>query len=66
MGNEAALKIYQEKLEKQEISYNLLIDSLDDRLVALQEEINEIKKIASNYDGYDFEDDIMEIVRDMT
>lgn len=64
-ANEAALRKYQEKLEKQEASFNYLIDTIDDRLVALKIEFDSLKKLASDYDGYDFEEDIVEIIKDL-
>ena len=49
---------YLENQEKQERSYELLFDSIDDDLALLGKEIQRLQKIASSYDGYDFRDDL--------
>lgn len=49
-----ALNAYQEKLKKQEISYDMFLKSIDDDLVEIQDLINKVKKKSENYDGLDF------------
>ena len=65
MSNEMALQKYHDELEKQEACYNYMFETLDDRLVELQKEINSLMKIASDYDGYDFSDDMKECIREL-
>lgn len=64
-GNTIAMNKYLENQEKQERSFELLFDSIDDRLVLLSKEIQNLQKIASNYDGYDFTDDLNDYIRDL-
>lgn len=60
-----ALNKHQEKLRKQEESFELFLKSIDDDLVVIQELINKVKKRALNYDGYDFLDDIKILIGDL-
>lgn len=64
-GNTIAMDKYLEKQEKQEKSYELLFDSIDDDLALLGKEIQRLQKIASSYDGYDFTDDLNDYIRDL-
>lgn len=64
-GNTIAMNKYLENQEKQERSFDLLFDSIDDDLVLLGKEIQRLQKIASSYDGYDFTDDLNEYIRDL-
>ena len=61
-GTENALNKYQEKLKKQELSYDLFLTAIDDDLVEIQELINKVKKKADGFDGYDFTDEVKELL----
>lgn len=62
---EKALYNYQEKLKKQELSYDLFLTAIDDDLVGIQELINKVKKKADGFDGLDFTEEIKEILGDL-
>lgn len=64
-ANSKALEIYQNKLKKQEVSFELLLSSIDDDLVEIQELIKKVKKRASNYDDLDFSEEIENLLREM-
>ena len=64
-STENALNKYQEKLKKQEVSYDLFLTAIDDDLVEIQELINKVKKKADGFDGYDFTDEIKSLFLDM-
>ena len=64
-GNTIAMTKYLENQEKQERAFELLFDSIDDRLVLLSKEIQNLQKIASSYDGYDFTDELNEYIKDL-
>ena len=64
-STENALNKYQEKLKKQELSYDLFLTAIDDDLVKIQELINKVKKKADGFDGYDFTDEIKSLFLDM-
>ena len=63
-ANTEALNNYHNELEKIEVSYNLFLDSIDDDLVELQDLISAIKSKAKDYDGYDFEEEVNDLVKD--
>lgn len=60
-----ALNKYQDKLKKQEQSYDLFLTSIDDDLVEIQDLIKKIKKRADGFDGLDFTDEAKELLRDL-
>lgn len=62
---EKALYNYQEKLKKQELSYDLFLTAIDDDLVEIQELINKVKKKADGFDGYDFTEEIKSLLEDL-
>lgn len=62
---ENALNRYQEKLKKQELSYDLFLTEIDDDLVEIQDLINKVKKRALNYDDLDFSEEIENLLKDM-
>lgn len=64
-ATENALNKYQEKLKKQELSYDLFLTSIDDDLVEIQELIKKVKKKADGFDGYDFTEEVKEMVGDL-
>lgn len=64
-ATEKALYNYQEKLKKQELSYDLFLTAIDDDLVEIQELINKVKKKADGFDGLDFTEEIKEILGDL-
>lgn len=57
-----ALSNYEEKLKKQQVSYDLLLSSIEDDLVEIQELINKVKKKADGFDGYDFTEEVKELL----
>jgi hypothetical protein len=61
-ATENALNKYQEKLKKQELSYDLFLTAIDDDLVKIQELINKVKKKADGFDGYDFTEEVKELL----
>ena len=62
---ENALNKYQEKLKKQELSYDLFLTAIDDDLVEIQELIKKVKKKADGFDGYDFTEEVKELLGDL-
>ena len=60
-----ALNKHQEKLKLQEINFELFLKSIDSDLVEIQELINEVKKRALNYDGYDFSYEVKSLIGDL-
>lgn len=50
--------------EQQEACLNHFIDDIDDDLVELDEMITKLKKIASNYDGYDFSEHLEDMIKE--
>ena len=64
-GVEKALNRYQDKLKKQELSYDLFLTAIDDDLVEIQELINKVKKKADDFDGYDFTEEIKSLLEDL-
>lgn len=64
-ASEKALYKYQEKLKKQELSYDLFLTAIDDDLVEIQDLINKVKKKADGFDGYDFTEEIKSLLEDL-
>ena len=64
-ATEYALNRYQEKLKKQELSYDLFLTAIDDDLVEMQELIKKVKKKADGFDGYDFTEEVKEIIGEL-
>ena len=64
-ATENALNKYQEKLKKQELSYDLFLTAIDDDLVEIQELIKKVKKKADGYNGYDFTEEVKELLGDL-
>ena len=64
-GVEKALNRYQDKLKKQELSYDLFLTSIDDDLVEIQELIKKVKKKADGFDGYDFTEEVKELLAEL-
>ena len=62
---EKALNRYQEKLKKQEVSYDLFLTAIDDDLVEIQELINKVKKKADSFDGLDFTEEAKQMLGDL-
>jgi hypothetical protein len=65
MGNEMALAKYLADQEKRELSYELFLDSIDNELVEIAKIAEKIKRKSQSYDGYDFSEDIEEVIKDM-
>ena len=64
-STENALNKYQEKLKKQELSYDLFLTAIDDDLVEIQELIKKVKKKADGFDEYDFTDEVKQMLGDL-
>ena len=64
-ANSKALNKYQEKLKKQEVSYDLFLTSIDDDLAEIQELIKKVKRKADGFDGYDFTEEIKSLLEDL-
>ena len=64
-ATEKALYNYQEKLKKQELSYDLFLTAIDDDLVEIQELINKVKKKADSFDGLDFTEEAKQMLGDL-
>ena len=62
---ENSLNRHQEKLKKQELSYDLFLTAIDDDLVEIQELINKVKKKADSFDGYDFTEEVKELLGEL-
>ena len=62
---ESYLNKYQEKLKKQELSYDLFLIAIDDDLSEIQDLINKVKKKADSFDGLDFTEEIKEMLGDL-
>ena len=44
------------------MSYDLFLTAIDDDLVKIQELINKVKKKADSFDGYDFTEEVKELL----
>jgi hypothetical protein len=64
-ANTKAMEKYHSKLELQEVCLNSLINRCDDEMVELQAQIEVLLKIASDFDGYDFSEDMKDMIKDM-
>lgn len=64
-ANSKALEIYQDKLKKQELSFELFLSSIDDDLSEIQELIKKVKKKALNYDDLDFTEEVKKLLGDL-
>lgn len=62
---ENAMIKHQEKLVNQETSLELFIDSIDDELAEIMEIVKTLKKKAMDYDGYDFSDELKDLLGDL-
>lgn len=60
-----ALSNYEEKLKKQQVSYDLLLSSIEDDLVEIQELVKKVKKKADGFDGYDFTEEVKQMLGDL-
>ena len=60
-----AINKHQEKLRKQEISLELFKDSIDDDLAEIMEIIKILKRKAKEYDGFDFSEDLKELLEEL-
>ena len=64
-ATENALNKHQEKLKKQELSYDLFLTAIDDDLAEIQDLINKVKKRALNYDDLDFTEEVKKLLGDL-
>ena len=64
-GNLAALNKHMDAIEKKETSYTLMLESIDDELVEIRDLMKLVIKKASNYDGYDFEVEAIEAIKEL-
>ena len=62
---ENAIFNHQEKLMKQETSLELFIDSIDDELAEIMEIVKTLKKKARDHDGYDFTEELKELLEEL-
>lgn len=62
---ENAMIKYQEKLVNQETSLELFIDSIDDDLAEIMDIVKVLKRKARDYDGYDFSEDLKEVLEEL-
>lgn len=59
------LNKFEKKQEDIKLSFEQLVYNLDGDFVQLSNIIDKIKKQASNYDGYDFTEDIKILIEDI-
>jgi len=64
-GNLAAINDELVEIAKRETSYELMLDAIDDELVEIYDLMKTVIKKASNYDGYDFEAEAIEAIKDL-
>ena len=64
-GNLAALNKHLDEIAKRETSYELMLDAIDDELVEIRDLMRLVIKKASNYDGYDFEAEAIEAIKNL-
>lgn len=64
-ATDRALANYEEKLKKQQVSYDLLLSSIEDDLMEIQELVRKVYKKAENFDGYDFTEEIKSLLEDL-
>ena len=64
-GNLAALNKHLDEIAKRETSYELMLDAIDDELVEIHDLMKTVIKKASNYDGYDFEAEAIEAIKEL-
>ena len=64
-ATEKALYNYQEKLKKQELSYDLFLTAIDDDLSEIQDLIKKVKRKADGFDEYDFTEEIKSLLEDL-
>ena len=64
-GNLAALNKHLDEIAKRETSYELMLDAIDDELVEIYDLMKQVIKKASNYDGYDFEAEAIEAIKEL-
>ena len=60
-----AINKHQEKLIKQETSLQLFFDDIDDDLAEIMDIVKTLKKKARDYDGYDFSEDLKEVLEEL-
>ena len=59
------LRKFEKKQEDLRMSFEQLVYNLDGDFVQISNMIDKIKKQASNYDGYDFTEDVKVLIGDM-
>ena len=64
-GNLAALNKHMDEIAKRETSYELMLDAIDDELVEIHDLMKTVIKKASGFDGYDFEAEAIEAIKDL-
>lgn len=60
-----AINKHQEKLRKQETSLELFKDSIDDELAEIMDIIKVLKRKAKDYDGFDFTEELKELLEEL-
>ena len=63
-ANSQALRVEENRIEKMEKAEESFLDSIDDLLVEHSLLVGNIKKIAKNYNGYDFTESVTELLKD--
>lgn len=63
-GNSYALNSYMEQIAKVENTYDMFLADISDDLDEMIDIIDRIKRLASDYEGYDFTDDLKDIIKD--
>lgn len=63
--HEHDLNKFEKKQDDLRISFKNLVDKLDGDFVQLSNMIDKIMKQASEYDGYDFREDVKVLIEDM-
>jgi len=64
-GNLAALNKHLDEIAKRETSYELMLDAIDDELVEIYDLMKLVIKKASGFDGYDFEAEAIEAIKEL-
>lgn len=62
---ENAMIKHQEKLVNQETSLQLFLDDIDDDLAEIMDIVKVLKRKARDYDGYDFSEDLKEVLEEL-
>lgn len=64
-GHDRALRKFEHDLMMQELAFESLEDALDDDLCEIKDLIEKCRKVAKDFDGYDFEEEFKILVKDL-